>query len=154
MAMPRFYAGVYEMVDDPSLDSIISWSKSNKSFVIWDPKELVAKNILKRFVRNKLSHFIKDLESHGSDEHLEFGHEQYFVRGKPHLMIRLRYQAASDRRKRAIKAAKARAAQAEKNGSVGDQPCLEDVRIRFDQIMGHSTEAKTPLESSFRHLQI
>ncbi|CAN6923503.1 unnamed protein product, partial [Brassica oleracea] len=41
MGMSQFYAGVYEVVDDPSLDSIISWSKSNKSFVIWDSKELV-----------------------------------------------------------------------------------------------------------------
>ena len=63
--MSQFYAGVYEVVDDPSLDSIISWSKSNKSFVIWDPKELVEK-ILSRFFRNKLSQFISDLESHVS----------------------------------------------------------------------------------------
>ncbi|CAF2148627.1 unnamed protein product [Brassica rapa subsp. narinosa] len=166
MSLSQFYTGTYKVVDDPSLDSIISWSESNKSFVIWDPKELVEKKILRRFFRNKLSHFIKDLKSHGfvrikgSDEHLEFGHEQYFVRGKPELMIKLRRKVAWGRVKKDLKAAKARAkAEAEKKGSVGDQPsyrkmCLEDVRIRFDQIMGHSTKAKTPLENSFRHLQI
>ncbi|KAG5415070.1 hypothetical protein IGI04_002637 [Brassica rapa subsp. trilocularis] len=142
MGMSQFYAGVYEVVDDPSLDSIISWSKSNKSFVIWDPKELVEK-ILSRFFRNKLSQFISDLESHGfvrieGSEHLEFGHEQYFVRGF----------------KKDIKAAK----EAEKNGSVGDQPpirkmSLKDALIRFDQIMRPSkksskkAKAKTPLET-------
>ncbi|CAG7887076.1 unnamed protein product [Brassica rapa] len=166
MSLSQFYTGIYKVVDDPSLDSIISWSESNKSFVIWDPKELVEKKILRRFFRNKLSHFIKDLKSHGfvrikgSDEHLEFGHEQYFVRGKPELMIKLRRKVAWGRVKKDLKAAKARAkAEAEKKGCVGDQPsyrkmCLEDARIRFDQIMGHSTKAKTPLENSFRHLQI
>ena len=77
-------------------------------------------------------------------------------------MIKLRRKVAWGRVKKDLKAAKARAkaeAEAEKKGSVGDQPsyrkmCLEDVRIRFDQIMGHSTKAKTPLENSFRHLQI
>ncbi|CAF2151441.1 hypothetical protein HID58_002123 [Brassica napus] len=158
MGMSQFYAGVYEVVDDPSLDSIISWSKSNKSFVIWDPKELVEK-ILSRFFRNKLSQFISDLESHGfvrieGSEHLEFGHEQYFVRGKPELMIKLRRKVASARVKKDIKAAK----EAEKNGSVGDQPpirkmSLKDALIRFDQIMRPSkksskkAKAKTPLET-------
>lgn len=75
-------------------------------------------------------------------------------------MIKLRRKVAWGRVKKDLKAAKARAkAEAEKKGCVGDQPsyrkmCLEDARIRFDQIMGHSTKAKTPLENSFRHLQI
>ncbi|XP_018512721.1 heat stress transcription factor A-4c [Brassica rapa] len=134
-----FYVGVYEVVDDPSLDSIISWSKSNKSFVIWNPKEL-------GFVRIKGS------------EHLEFGHEQYFVRGKPDLLTKMRYQAASDRMKKSLKEAKARA-EAEKNGCVGDQSPISrmmnarDARIRFNKIM-RSFKAKTPLENSFLHLRI
>ena len=62
-------------------------------------------------------------------EHLELGHEQYFVRGKPELMIKLCRKVASARIKKDIKAAK----EAEKNGSVGDQPpirkmCLKDAQ--------------------------
>ncbi|EFH43482.1 hypothetical protein ARALYDRAFT_913148 [Arabidopsis lyrata subsp. lyrata] len=37
--LPAFYVGVYEAVDDPSLDSVISWSTSNRSFIIWNPEE-------------------------------------------------------------------------------------------------------------------
>ena len=85
---------------------------------------------------------------------MEFGHEQYFVRGKPELMIKLRRKVASARVKKDIKAAK----EAEKNGSVGDQPpirkmSLKDALIRFDQIMRPSkksskkAKAKTPLET-------
>uniref|UniRef100_M4DAA2 HSF-type DNA-binding domain-containing protein n=1 Tax=Brassica campestris TaxID=3711 RepID=M4DAA2_BRACM len=155
-----FYVGVYEVVDDPSLDSIISWSKSNKSFVIWNPKELVEK-ILSRFCHDKLRcHSLSpNLKSiiKGS-EHLEFGHEQYFVRGKPDLLTKMRYQAASDRMKKSLKEAKARA-EAEKNGCVGDQSPISrmmnarDARIRFNKIM-RSFKAKTPLENSFLHLRI
>ncbi|CAN6911234.1 unnamed protein product [Brassica oleracea var. botrytis] len=64
MGMSSFYSDIYEVVDDPSLDSIISWSKSNKSFVIWDPKELVEK-ILPRLLHYKLSHFITEIEIYG-----------------------------------------------------------------------------------------
>ena len=64
--MSSFYSDIYEVVDDPSLDSIISWSKSNKSFVIWDPKELVEK-ILPRLLHYKLSHFITEIEIYVSN---------------------------------------------------------------------------------------
>ena len=30
---------LYEMVDDPSTDSIVSWSESGKSFIVWDEVE-------------------------------------------------------------------------------------------------------------------
>ncbi|CAN6920322.1 unnamed protein product [Brassica oleracea] len=84
-----------------------------------------------------------------------------FVRGKPELMTKLRRKVASARIKKDIKAAKARAAEAEKNGSVGDQPppikmSLRDARIRFNQIMRplKKAKAKTPLENTFLHLRI
>ncbi|ESQ31587.1 hypothetical protein EUTSA_v10005251mg [Eutrema salsugineum] len=36
-ALSPFYKALYMFVDDPSMDSIVSWSKSNRSFIIWDP---------------------------------------------------------------------------------------------------------------------
>ncbi|KAL0686923.1 hypothetical protein Bca4012_086600 [Brassica carinata] len=116
--MSSFYSDIYEVVDDPSLDSIISWSKSNKSFVIWDQKELVEK-IFPRLLHYKLSHFITEIEIYGfvrieGSEHLEFGHEQYFVRGKPELLTKMRYQAVSNMVKKGRE-------EQEKKISVGDQ---------------------------------
>ncbi|CAH8345641.1 unnamed protein product [Eruca vesicaria subsp. sativa] len=149
--MYPFYVGVYEVVDDPSVDSVISWSKSNKSFVIWDPEELFEKKILSSFFRGNLSNFINALDTYGfvrieGSERLEFGHKQYFVRGKPELLKKMRAQAAMDRFKKSPK------------------PCFvmekrvlngKDLIVRFDQIFGSSTKAKTPpLENSFQHLQI
>ncbi|KAL0873770.1 hypothetical protein Bca101_023475 [Brassica carinata] len=163
--MQKFNVDVYEVVDDPSLDSIISWSKSNKSFVIWDPKQLVEKKILRRFFCCNLSQFITQLETFGFEriegsEHLEFGHKQYFVRGKPELLKEMRFQVAKNWMKQRAKEAKARA-EAEKNGSVtvSGEPCIiihaEDARMRYNQIFEPSSSmAKTPLENRFRHLRI
>ncbi|KAL0835809.1 hypothetical protein Bca101_087698 [Brassica carinata] len=151
MGMSQFYAGVYEVVDDPSLDSIISWSKSNKSFVIWDSKELVFRDAFATschslsaiFVESEFGGFVR-IEGF---EHLEFGHEQYFVRGKPELMIKLCRKVASARIKKDIKAAK----EAEKNGCVSKMH--KDAHIMFNQIMrslkksSKKAKAKTPLET-------
>ncbi|KAF3600085.1 hypothetical protein F2Q69_00036150 [Brassica cretica] len=72
-------------------------------------------------------------------EHLELGHEQYFVRGKPELMIKLCRKVASARIKKDIKAAK----EAEKNGSVGDQPPIRKMCLKDAQ--GFSVLINTPL---------
>ncbi|KAG2239677.1 hypothetical protein Bca52824_091516 [Brassica carinata] len=162
--MQQFHVAVYEIVDDPSLDSIISWSKSNKSFVIWNPKELFKKKILKRFFCCNLSQLITQLDTFGfvrikGSEHLEFGHKQYFVRGKPELLKKMRLQAAMNRMKKSTKEAKARA-ESEKNGAVTvrGEPWIiihaEDARMRYNQIFEPSSIAKMPLESRFRHLRI
>lgn len=38
-SLSSFYKGVYAVVDDSSLDAVVSWSKNKKSFIIWDPIE-------------------------------------------------------------------------------------------------------------------
>ncbi|KAH0941395.1 hypothetical protein HID58_001032 [Brassica napus] len=165
--MKQFHVAIYEIVDDPSLDSTISWSKNNKSFVIWNPNELFTKKILKRFFCCNLSQFLTELDTYGfvrikGSEHLEFGHKQYFVRGKPELLKKMRLEAAMNRMKKSAQRAKARA-EAEKNGSVTvrREPRIiinaDEARMRYKQIFessSSSTIAKTPLENRFRHLRI
>ncbi|KAF3555835.1 hypothetical protein F2Q69_00017754 [Brassica cretica] len=38
---PLFVRDVYDMVDDPSTDSVVSWSDSGKSFIIWKESEFL-----------------------------------------------------------------------------------------------------------------
>ncbi|KAG2309394.1 hypothetical protein Bca4012_081617 [Brassica carinata] len=38
---PLFIRDVYEMVDDPSTDSVVSWSESGKSFVVWNESKFL-----------------------------------------------------------------------------------------------------------------
>ncbi|ESQ55287.1 hypothetical protein EUTSA_v10027510mg [Eutrema salsugineum] len=101
-----FYRGIYRAVDDPSTDSIISWGKNNKSFIIWNAGEFLA-NILtncRAMVCDDFKEFYSKLKEYGfvkiSGEHrMEFGHK-YFVRGRPDLLRKM--QAKSHARSRRI----------------------------------------------------
>uniref|UniRef100_A0A1J3IPA7 Heat stress transcription factor A-4a n=1 Tax=Noccaea caerulescens TaxID=107243 RepID=A0A1J3IPA7_NOCCA len=88
-SLPPFLTKTYEMVDDSSSDSIVSWSQSNKSFIVWNPPEF-SRDLLPRFFKhNNFSSFIRQLNTYGfrkSDpEQWEFANDD-FVRGQPHLM--------------------------------------------------------------------
>lgn len=65
-SLPPFLAKTYEMVDDPSSDTVVSWSQNNKSFIVWDPPEL-ARDLLPRFFKhNNFSSFIRQLNTYVS----------------------------------------------------------------------------------------
>ncbi|XP_065877896.1 heat stress transcription factor A-4a [Euphorbia lathyris] len=88
-SLPPFLAKTYEMVDDPSSDSVVSWSQSNKSFIVWNPPEF-ARDLLPRFFKhNNFSSFIRQLNTYGfrkiDPEQWEFANED-FIRGQPQLM--------------------------------------------------------------------
>jgi len=69
-SLPPFLAKTYEMVDDRSSDPIVSWSASNKSFVVWNPPEF-ARVLLPRFFKhNNFSSFIRQLNTYVSEFHV------------------------------------------------------------------------------------
>jgi heat shock transcription factor len=65
-SLPPFLVKTYEMVDDPSTNSVVSWGPSNKSFIVWNPPEF-AKDVLPRFFKhNNFSSFIRQLNTYVS----------------------------------------------------------------------------------------
>jgi len=65
-SLPPFLVKTYEMVDDPSTNSVVSWSASSKSFVVWNPPEF-ARDLLPRFFKhNNFSSFIRQLNTYVS----------------------------------------------------------------------------------------
>ncbi|XP_010477037.1 PREDICTED: heat stress transcription factor B-2a-like [Camelina sativa] len=90
-----FVQTLYEVVNDVSTDSTISWSESGKSFVVWNESEFIRDFLPRYFLRPDLEAFIVRLltygftkvvveESSSSSERWEYAHP-CFLRGKPEL---------------------------------------------------------------------
>ncbi|KAK4396473.1 Heat stress transcription factor A-3 [Sesamum angolense] len=68
--IPPFLSKTYDLVDDPSLDSIISWGERGDSFVVWDPVEFARTILPRNFKHNNFSSFVRQLNTYNSAEFL------------------------------------------------------------------------------------
>ncbi|CAI9096793.1 OLC1v1033009C1 [Oldenlandia corymbosa var. corymbosa] len=85
-----FLVKCYEMVDDESTDSLISWSPTHSnSFIIWDVSRFSSELLPKYFKHSNLSSFIRQLNIYGfrkSDtDRWEFSNDD-FVKGQKQLL--------------------------------------------------------------------
>ena len=62
--VPPFLSKTFDLVEDPSLDSIISWGSGGRSFVVWDPLEFSRFILPRNFKHNNFSSFVRQLNTY------------------------------------------------------------------------------------------
>lgn len=62
--IPPFLSKTFDLVDDPSLDAIISWGAKGDSFVVWDSVEFSRLILPRNFKHNNFSSFVRQLNTY------------------------------------------------------------------------------------------
>jgi len=59
-----FLTKTYQLVDEPAVDDVISWSEDGSTFVVWRPAEFARDLLPKYFKHNNFSSFVRQLNTY------------------------------------------------------------------------------------------
>ncbi|XP_042452171.1 heat stress transcription factor B-2b-like [Zingiber officinale] len=87
-----FLTKTYQLVDEPSIDDVISWNMDGTTFVVWRPAEFASEVLPKYFKHNNFSSFVRQLNTYGFrkivPDRWEFAND-FFRRGEKRLLCEI-----------------------------------------------------------------
>ncbi|KAJ9539654.1 hypothetical protein OSB04_026160 [Centaurea solstitialis] len=60
-----FLTKTYQLVDDKSIDDVVSWNEDGSTFIVWNPTEFAKDLLPKYFKHNNFSSFVRQLNTYG-----------------------------------------------------------------------------------------
>ncbi|GAB4826378.1 hypothetical protein Ancab_009243 [Ancistrocladus abbreviatus] len=93
-----FLTKTYQLVDDDSIDDVISWNEDGSTFVVWNPTVFARDLLPKFFKHNNFSSFVRQLNTYGFrkvvPDRWEFSNES-FRRGEKRLLCDIQRRKAA-----------------------------------------------------------
>lgn len=60
-----FLTKTYQLIEDQSIDDVISWNEDGSTFIVWNPTEFARDLLPKYFKHNNFSSFVRQLNTYG-----------------------------------------------------------------------------------------